>query len=391
MKLAVLTFIIAVGYFPGLPSNAAVGRWIAVGIGAAILSYSIRLRPTPELWAWGALLLWILLGFAWCVSAWDHAGGLLQWSVLAVVFFVGMSTISLERVWIALAAGVSVSAAFALLQRFGIETVWTVSTDSAVGLFLSKNMAGEIAVLALIGALSLRGRYFWLSIGPTVAIYLLASRATWVALLVAGVAYLWIGVTRQERVDRALALVFFLILALVTAHAYGRLPADVFRLEDRLSIWSVIVPQISPWGDGLGSVAVALTSVEFAHNEFIHYAFELGIGSLLIWGIAARGLFAPDGTTEKVALAALATFCLVWFPLHAPATAFMGALMAGHLCGRRYLARDLELTRGADRGGGTSISEPIGVGSLSTADLGRVYLSAGSEYPMVAGAIRPSL
>lgn len=378
MPLALVTFLVTVAYVPGLPSNAVVGRWAVVMLGGAYLLWGVRLRPTPGHWMFAALLVWVVLGFSWAVSLWDHAGGLVQWAALAFVFCVGAEQRDLRPMWLGLALGVTVSAVFSVLQVTDWGPVWRLYSGGSPGLFLSKNMAAEVFVLALIGALGYQ--LWWLVPGPLVSLALLNSRAGVVALAASGLYVLWLK-------NRQAMWMLSWVAAFVLVTAWGVKP-ELFRLEDRLTIWGDIAPHLNLWGDGLGSVAVAFPFYEYAHNEPLHFAFELGLGSLLIWGIGAYA-FGNSHATEKAALVALGVLSLVWFPLHAPTVGFVGTCVAGFLSGSRYRARVPQPAGRAARSGGPGYRpELLSIGAPVAADVSRFGLPAGPQPALVAGELR---
>lgn len=396
----VWAFAVAVAYVPMLPSNAVVGRWAAVAIGAAILLWRARVTPSFATVLFGCLLAWIALGLAWSVSRWDTGGELCQWVVLAAAFCVAHELESLDDVWTGFIAGVSVSAAFALAQHFGAPVarhlgdagVWSIY-QNPVGLFLSKNMAADAAVLALIGCFTFRR--LWMLPGPALALILVGGRAAVLALGAAIAASAWLTFPRHRL---PLVTAAALGLAALTLAAWGGL---LGRFDDRVSLWALVVTHLHVFGDGLGSFAVAAPSIEFAHNEFLQYAFELGIGSAFLWGIFAVAL-SSGPVLERAAVTALLAQCVVWFPLHAPAPAFMGMVLAGHLCGLRDRAVCLERSRGMARSLGLLDVEPTGIGAMQVADhhrlrahgcggtdvraarRGRRFIPAGQERPVGA-------
>ena len=340
--MGLLAFLVGVAYVPALPSNATVGRWIVLGLIVSILLYRVRLRPGPGHWLAAALGVWMLAGFAWAVSLWDHAGAAVQWLVLGMVFVVAAERPDLTSWWRGLCAGITVSTAFALAQAAGFNPVWTVYDGGYVGLFLSKNMAAEISTLALVGAIGLAWRdlrsNWWLLPGPAVAVYMVGSRVAVLALLVAAMTRAWLAIDRADRPIAGLVLVtggaLVAVLILVFAPGLLSMNGSWLYVTDRWLIWRHVVPLITLWGDGLGSFQIAMTTVEFAHNELIQYGFELGVGVFLLVGIFVYA-FGGSDVIERCALAALVAQCMVWFPLHAPATAMVFATLAGALCGAR--------------------------------------------------------
>lgn len=382
MPLAVLTFLVGISYVYGLPSDTTVGRWIVFGIASGVLLLRKPITMSVGHWLWLGLLLWIAVGFTWAVSRWDHFGGALQWAVMAVAFCLAAESEDLTPAWLGLAAAISVSAVFSVFQYFGFQPVSAIDTGTggAVGLFLSKNATSEISVLAFLGAIGVATRRtWWLAIGPAVSIYLVGARTSWTALAVAFVVASFLVARRPDRPMLALLYVLAGSLAAVVAYSTG---SHAFYMTDRLQIWGHVIPYLYPWGDGLGSFAVAFTWLEFAHNEFIQYGFELGAGSLLVWGIVGYA-FGARPILERSMLAAFLAQCVVWWPLHGPATAMVFALLAGRLCGDRRRARAAELNRGESRERGAGQDAALyGAGSLSTADLGRFDLPFRSQPAM---------
>lgn len=336
MGVALLTLIVALAYVPGLPSNAAVGRWIAILLGALLLLQRLPIVPGRGHWLFAALVAYMLAGFAWTVSAWDTAGGIIQWAALLATFCVAYQETSLERFWRALALGVSVSAPFAVVQWLGYAPVWNAGGLGTYGLFLTENMASEAAVLGLVAAFAIRS---WpLAIGPAILAYTAYSKAALVAIPAALAVYVWVERPR----DRGWVVVWIGVSLYVLFFVwwFGAFPR-LFIIGDRLELWSLFLRNTNLLGDGLNSIPIAAPSIEFAHNEVVHYAFELGIGSLLLWALvwhAARG-----GEAAAIAgLAAIGAFALVWFPFHDPLPAYVFAVLAGYLSNRRDRALWLE-------------------------------------------------
>lgn len=325
-------FLVSATYVPLLPSNAVVGRWIMVAAGALALIWR-PIRVTPGHVLGTGLLAYVVLSLMWTISTWDTLGELLQWVVLAAVFCVAAEEDSLDDMWVGLSAGLLVSVPFAILQLTGHNVVWSVY-EFPVGLYLSKNMAADIAVLSLVGSVSLvlaRGPGFaWTVAAPLSMVYLVGARSALLALIAALLGAVLFSGRRMLALSLSAAATVALLYLFFTGH--------LGQFADRWSIWTLVARNLNFLGDGLGSFAVAAPNLEYAHNEFLHYAFELGVpGSALLWGVVACAiacaLVSPD-PRGGAALAAFLALCAVWFPLHAPAAGFVGAALAGHLCGR---------------------------------------------------------
>lgn len=393
--MPIVSFLVAVAYVPGVPSAATAGRWWAAAVGVSVLLLRTPTRPGTGHRLGAALLTWAALSTAlWSVSGWDALGGMLQLLVGAGVFLVAAEA-GLEatrRAWLWFALGVSMSAPVALLQVSGWSPV--IALQPGVGLFLAPNMAGEAGALALIGALGMRGDSLrlwrlrapaWaLAVGPATLLLTTGGRAPVAMLAAAGAAALWLG---RPDWRASLAALYLGGAALLTAAWADGLLGHAGRLSDRLEIWSRYGLAINPWGDGLGAAAVAMTGYEHAHSEFIEFAFELGIGSVLMWGVLLHALGARP-VLERAALAACAAQCLVWFPLHDPATFFMVAVLAGALCGERLRVRVARCPCGVDRASCLHDRHAHGTGEIRHAALRREHVAARQESSLGGGQLR---
>lgn len=387
--MPLLALLVGVAYLP-LPSGATAGRWWVMALGVAILLWGARLRPGPGHWAWLALLAWAALSTAlWSVSGWDALSGLLQLSTAAGVFVLAAEATQEDNrlAWLALAGAVTVSAPFSILQLAGYAPVLTTSPGAGVGLFLSPNAAGEVATLALVGAIGMR--VWWLVPGPLVVALASGGRTPLLALLAAGATALWLLAPRGvPRVMLGVVYAYVLTFA-VAARGMGWLGHLGF-VDDRIAVWGRVLGGVTLLGGGLGSLGVASTQIEFAHNEFLHYAFELGVGSVFLWGVFWYALGAAP-VLERAALAAVLAQCLVWFPLHDPATLFLAALLAGSLCGCRHRQRLAQCACGIPRASCIHSAGHVGAGAPRHADGGGRHVAARQESSLGTRAVRPQL
>lgn len=414
--VAVWAFLATAAFVPLIPSGSTYGRDAAIALGAALLIWRSRVALSPGHLMLACLLAWIALGFLWTTSSWDTAGELVRWSIFAAVFCVAFDLDDLDPLWTGVGAGMAVSAIFAIGQHFGVRPTWFSSADpvlsvyaghwsiydgpGSVGLFLSKNMAADAATLAVVGCCT-KSRWVFLPAAVS-SLWLVGGRTGIVAIIAAGIAWAWITFPgRRAAIAAAVLAIGLCALPIALTGGFG-------IYNDRLEIWAVVVRNLTMLGYGAGTFASAAPGLEFAHNEFLHYWFELGIGSVFLWGTFAYAL-ASGPVIERCVLVALLTSCLVWFPLHAPLPAFVGLAVAGHLCGRRHRAHALERARGMARSLGLFDGQPAFGGAMQEADVavlrthgfggpdvratnqGRWPVSSRPEHPMVAGAVRGSL
>jgi len=105
-----------------------------------------------------------------------------------------------------------------------------------------------------------------------------------------------------------------------------------------MDIWSWTVANLSWFGWGVGNYITVFPVMEFAHNEPLHFAFELGLGSVFLWLVFAWALPGSRAPAERAMLVAVLAEGMVGFPLHHAATAFVAAACAGHLASLRRRA-----------------------------------------------------
>lgn len=404
--LFVWGFAVAVAYVPWLPSHATFGRWWVITVGAIALLFTVRIHRTPGHWLFVALIAWMALGLGWSVSRWDTAGELLKWTALLAAFCVAAEVVDITPLFAGMGVGLICSAVVAVAQALGHAPVWQVYDNrfftlmTPVGLFVAKSQVGDTA--ALVAILCARRRLWPLAVVAAALFVAAEARASYLAVLVAVVVFLWTDRPAWRWVIAATSGIVASALVVIAVH--GAL--GLFR--DRLDIWRFILPHVTWHGDGLNSLAVAATGLEFAHNEFLHYAFELGIGSAFLWGIFAYALWSGP-SIERAAVAGLLALCGVLYPLHEPVPAFVGAALAGHLCGHRRRAVLLERARGVAGALGLFDEQPSGVGALQPADHRRLFqnglggadlhatagggepVSAGPSNPVVTRAVRPTI
>jgi hypothetical protein len=334
--MPVLGFAVTALYLPGIPSATTSPRWWMIFVGAfALLAFrgwqGERFVLTRGHVLGAVCLALSLLSLAWSVSPLDTLAAWLQLLSLGVVFLLAAETPreEMDLVWIAMALGLSLSAAVSALQLAGYGLVQT-ATPIPTGLFLNKNTMAEIAAMVLVALLAQRR---WapahLGLTSTMAFCALApaSRGAALALCLAG------SVALLRRVPRWRAVGVALCLALGAAAFLAWDAGDARRwgsMEARLDIWLLTLMNMTWLGHGYGSYG-AIFGFEYAHNEALHALFEMGVLALPFFGFLwwMGGELVPERFVFLVAVAIAA----VSFPLHIPATAFAAVLALGHLCG----------------------------------------------------------
>jgi hypothetical protein len=130
----------------------------------------------------------------------------------------------------------------------------------------------------------------------------------------------------------------------VMGSAETQLGSGLSRLSGlRWPLWMDTVGALTTFGHGIGNYFVTMPAYvreypvayigrpEFAENEFLNFAFELGApGALLLAGIFGLALFGRATLRPRLAVLALLVVSCLGFPLHMPATVFIGGLVLGH-------------------------------------------------------------
>jgi hypothetical protein len=335
-----LCFLLGIAFVPWFSSAAASPRWALLSVAVPILLLFIKLRQTPAHWAVLGLLIWSTLTLLWMEVPLDGLHGLWLLSILAGIFCIGAELKSLKPSMLGLAYGLALNVPFQIAQVYG----WTgfPQTASPGGLFLQTNVLGEALVLGVITSLFMRKWLLaaWLLLGMVMT----HERTALLALMAAGAT---LALLREDLVSKP--LMFAVILAMSLGLFVSSMEKSGWlSMQERVASWKDTVAGLKLQGNGIGSywsmfpkharhVDTAQVRMEYAHNEPLHYAFELGLGAL--FGLAAL-VYAALGRLdyERCLLVALIVQCMFAFPLHMPVTACVAALVAGRLARARSLA-----------------------------------------------------
>lgn len=326
--MAWLTFLVLVIVYPGIFAFASAPRWAVMGVGVALLLCVTRIRLTKAHWPVVALLSWAAVSLIYTPVFYDGANAFIQLALMGFTFVLAMEQGDLTKVYEAAGWGVIVSGVIACFQVFGISPVQQLAAPA--GLFANKNLMGETAAVVLV--LLVMSRKWYLVPGVAVTLLLSQCRGAWLGAMVALLFWLW---PRYRKVSIAgFALIAFGLIAMLFTPVQQ-------TLHMRWVIWHDALAQLTVMGNGIGSyhvlgdiaghqVTEGIRSWH-AHNDLLELTFELGvIGIAAVLGI---GWFVWRGPEcERLALVALCTASMFGFPFHCPATAFLGALLAGRAC-----------------------------------------------------------
>lgn len=331
-------FALLTVYWPGISGAATSPRWaLATMVVACVLFMGDRIKVTLVHVVGIAFVAWAAASFMWTAAPLDTIGALCKLAVLAGAFCVGAQMSDLRPLYAGSALGVAISSIVAIVQWCGYVPVPDLAPGNAAGLFVNRLILAETA--ALVGVAILASRMWWWLPGVLPSLLLPGERAPVLAFGLAGGLALW-RTSRLAAVALAIASVAF--IGAITGQSSDRVESAQQRIELVQSTSS----HISAIGQGFGSYReaapqpIAGIKVDHAHNELLEIAFEIGwIGALLLVVLAVSALFAAgaadiaDGnlfSAATVVVFALMMESVFAFPLHEPATGFLGLLCAGH-------------------------------------------------------------
>lgn len=323
-----------------------VAGWTGVSIPTqwALLSCVLPLAlwrvasPGPLHWAGILFLAYACLGVFWAPDRYNFVYGLWIVFLWAGCFWLGSTTPDLRPIIRGLGIGLGISGLVAVAQTLGFDGILTygpLGHDGFPGLLFNKVAAG--AALALVITALASERMWWLAASLLPYAWLTHSRTAYLGLAVGAIALLRRPLLLA--IPLAAAGVFFIIHPGLS---------DIVRLQ----IWDIAYHALSPIGFGAGafndiifagrnhdplvSGDMVLIHPEFAHNDYLQFAFEYGLAALVPLGILALCLTRRN--RQWPVLATFACMSAFAFPAYMPITAFLGFLVAGRLAADWNLA-----------------------------------------------------
>lgn len=316
-----LGLILATCFVPGYTGITIPSQWAVLSALLPLGLWRVGVLG-PSHYAGLAALAWSALSLTWAYNVPDAVWGLWLLSIWAGAFWLGSTLHDFEPLLKGLAAGLAVSTAAAIAQHLGYAPTFADPKGSPSGLFYNSTVLAANSALVLIALVSHR---LWLWTLPLLpALWLANSRGAFLVLVAVYIArqFHWLV---SLTILTAAAIIFISLVAPGTSDYV------------RLSIWGVALHNLNLLGHGIGSFAAiyyvkdgAVTHPEFAHNDYIQLWFELGIGAVAIYFIYATCLLHRQSLYWPTFLG-FAIYSLFWFPLYAPLSAFLGALVAGRI------------------------------------------------------------
>lgn len=351
MILALFGFALTAAYCPAIAGGGSTPRWdiaafaIPVWLIAALLT-GREIKITAAHIAGTALLVLALASFAWTEAHNDSVDAMWKLALLGGCFALGSLIEDAAPLWIGAAGGIAISSGLVLIEA---TTGGHVAQGTPfAGLFVNRNYLTETSVLVMIGLFAHKralGVFFWpLAIAVVPAIALPHGRG---ALLGLGIAGGWMAVRRWPW---ALPVAVSCTVAALGAATFYLKGHDVSAIVDRFHIWGDAARGLTIFGRGIGSFGStmplyaiftdpAAVRNEFAHNDLLEVLYELGIPGLIIALIFIGAVLRSSDHPERFVFAAFITESFFAFPSHLPATAVLGAIVAG------CAARDLPAVR----------------------------------------------
>jgi len=341
-RLAVVAFVVATAYVPGMFSGAYMPRWWAIAILlplASDLDPRVLPRDVGLLLAGG--LAWAAASLAWTPIPAEGAMDLLFLILLALALVAAADAEDLSPALAAFGWGIAASSVLAALQFAGVPT--GLPHAGPAGLFMNSEILAETAAPIFVWAAW--ERRWALAAFLAVPVALCESR---VAILAVAAGALW-AASVPARV-KAFIMAAVALPAAATVFALGL--GKTVSAFDRVLLWTTGALHVTPWGRGIGWWPVAFPGPmqEYAHSDALQLVVELGVGGLLLAAVPAMILLKgrKDDVARRAALVAMLAEAAISFPLHVPASGFLAALLAGGLVLPRDRVRRRELAVGGD-------------------------------------------
>lgn len=322
-----LGLAVAVAFVPGYLGATIPTQWALL---SCVLPLALWRKGPMTLihWLGAAFLCYAAASLYWAFVYEAGVGELWQLGIIALAFWLGSTLTSLRRLWIGLGIGMTISSAVSVAQYLGYNPVLTYLVSDP-GLFFNPMIHGEVLALVAIGLLS--ERLLWLVPGLLPGLILSNSRGALLMLLIG-------FIITFIRHPLALAVLGLSALLILLNHPQ---PSDYERMEFWLTGWN----NITLWGHGVGSFQGlhrhGTPVIGNVHNDYIQWAFEFGIGAVLLYVIYGFCL-CQAAAREWPIFATFACMSLFSFPFYMAPLAFIGALCAGRIARDWSLSRRLE-------------------------------------------------
>ena len=338
-----LSFLIAVAYWPGIMSAAVAPRWALITVGCCV-ALALTKTSAARSFSLGhlfgaAFVLYAGASIMWSVLPADSIGAFVNLLGLAAAFVLGSRTKDFTPVCLALA----LSGWVLFLSYFVLNDSWVIGEYGNGGIFLNRDFAGGFAAVATIAALyGLRSLYLarWarlaLLLGPLAA--LIDSRCYGAVL--ATMATVAIAESLHLSLKRRVLYGAFLLVLVGSglAVAFQIDPHKVSNTVQRFLKWDYVTANLSWFGHGFYTMGAAFP-FSSSDNDLVDLLWDFGIGSVPLIALVIYALRSGTTLSARWVLLVIVLDGFPSSPLRLPATAYVAALALGHVCGysRRLL------------------------------------------------------
>lgn len=329
--MAWIVFVAVVACVPFFPDGAQGVRWVwlSAALPVAFL-YTRQLQCT-----WGHILLiaftlWCGVTGLWAPALYNFSYIYWHTVLFCLAFLIAAENdFDMQTVFAAAGYALCSNTLVVFFQIVGYDIVPSVVPPG--GLFFNKAASSAIVALAVVGLLGYR-RFLLAALAAPPLFVTPLSRTAPVAMLVAGVVWLW-GRQRAAAVLLCLGLVGLLFV----------FAGDAARTSGgyRLNLWGVVVDELTWFGAGVGAFSWLDPFSEYVHNDMLQVLYETGVpGVLLLGGFFLFCLWGKSTPESLVLVTFLVEGCFD-FPFYVPATSLVAAVVAGALCRGRFLVRGI--------------------------------------------------
>ncbi len=322
MSQFLLPLSVSLAFWPGILSPATSPRWWAIAIGMGMVC-PIRgwRRLSPPI---TILLLLSSLSIFLSIRNPVALGEAIHWLLLGMAFLWGTSLKDFRPIICGFSIGLLVNSIIAIFQYFGWDGISEWQSAGPGGLFYNREVLAELAAPIFVwGAVAASTPTILCSIIP---LFLCHSR---VAIITIFTGCLFMHLKWWSRA--AILGIGIVIIGIISIENY-----KYFSLFDRLDTWKLALSELSFFGKGLAYWELQHPESHYVHSDVLQLMVEVGIiptlpilflPILIIWK-SRHAQIAPEYFAIAVALL---LEMVISFPLHQPATAFLMAVLWGHL------------------------------------------------------------
>ena len=376
--LPVVAFLVMVAYMP-VAGNAVALRWGVLWLILPTLLIVSGGNDSPWMKLLGLISFAVLSIAAMLRSPLllDGISEIISFMALAMAFFIGLECKSLHQVFRFAAYGIGLSSFIAVLQWLGYDPIINLARSPS-GLFLNGNYMAEASCLVLVGLLASGSmtrpaKAVWLSILTVPAIILPSQqpkdrespsnsknwllifitlpalllplhRGSMIALGIAGMTWLLSILSNNWRWKAGIGALLTIAIAVLWLNLNGFWIALPPSIAERLQIYHGAWNGLTWFGHGAGTfhgmfplfappdMDTVAARPWNAHNDILELAFEYGVFAII--PVIFFGMCLPFASRSPLSYVLLVFVVEGFsdFPLFMPATGFLAALCAGHVC-----------------------------------------------------------